>query len=213
MLRISHSRYYLASVIFFLLVCGCVSSKQFSASSEQADVVHSFYEDGKQLLISAKPNSSVILVLARLPDRKKNVQALLFIENTGTRAFDFDPEQITLTLQTRKGNKILSIYPPSEAGKKLTSDLRLVAALNSMAAAYNAGAGIVSDNDEVAVSYATAAASQAANIEEYLLRKDTVFPKELLMGFVYFAFKSGERLIIGIPAENEVHTFRFDLID
>lgn len=207
----SATNFILGLALFSMVSC---MPAKYVASSNQDSGINKVYSQGLELLVSKGNYSNVTASIKRYEKGKGHMQLILYIENKSSRSFNVLPTSINVLHEKENKSEKIEVYPPDEAVAKITFDERLAAALNSAAVIYNQNTNIDTEiNETFAESSALEAAVKGENVQQTLLRNETLFEGENIFGVVYFAIKDSGRLKITVPAGDELHTFYFKSIE
>ena len=162
-------------------------------------------------------------------------QISIFVNNLGGETFTFNPEDISSTLWTKRGDSLaLEVYTYDEYMKKVNRSQAWAMALTSFSAGLNAGTAGYSTSflpNGMPISTYNAAAASAANMaaqaqimtlgkmqeydrkakEEGYLRITTLHPNEAIVGYMNIKRKRGVSMTINIPVNGQVFSFDWDV--
>jgi hypothetical protein len=163
-------------------------------------------------------------------DYGKYYQVAIFIKNLGEESVTFDPDRVTSSLYTKRGDKLaLQVYTYDEYMKKVKNAQAWSMALLGVSAGLNAGMAGYQTTYTTTYNYAAAsAANMAATTQMMTLSKlmaddrntksqgylkiTTVHPGEGIIGYMNIKRKRGLTMKVNIPVDEKVFSFDWDVM-
>ena len=163
-------------------------------------------------------------------DYGKYYQVAIFIKNLGEESVTFDPDRVTSSLYTKRGDKLaLQVYTYDEYMKKVKNAQAWSMALLGFSAGLNAGMAGYQTTYTTTYNYAAAsAANMAATTQMMTLSKlmaddrntksqgylkiTTVHPGEGIIGYMNIKRKRGLTMKVNIPVDEKVFSFDWDVM-
>ncbi len=159
--------------------------------------------------MSLKSETSVALIATRSDDY---LRLAIAAENFSDAPALIDPQAIRVLTVEDGWYEFMELYAPSEAAGELSSDSRWAAigsALGSVGAAMDGNVVATELHQANAHRRAQEAAHVETQVQASVLRKNTIWPGQMIYGVVYGDFPGFDRLTVTVPVGNEEHVFSY----
>lgn len=220
--------------ILSIIILWCLASSikaQTFIKAENDTTVMSEYNDGR--IWAYRQIGDFVVGMTNYEEKDdygKYYQVAIFIKNLGEESVTFDPDRVTSSLYTKRGDKLaLQVYTYDEYMKKVKNAQAWSMALLGFSAGLNAGMAGYQTTYTTTYNYAAAsAANMAATTQMMTLSKlmaddrntksqgylkiTTVHPGEGIIGYMNIKRKRGLTMKVNIPVDEKVFSFDWDVM-
>ncbi len=220
--------------ILSIIIIWCLASSikaQTFIKAENDTTVMSEYNDGR--IWAYRQIGDFVVGMTNYEEKDdygKYYQVAIFIKNLGEESVTFDPDRVTSSLYTKRGDKLaLQVYTYDEYMKKVKNAQAWSMALLGVSAGLNAGMAGYQTTYTTTYNYAAAsAANMAATTQMMTLSKlmaddrntksqgylkiTTVHPGEGIIGYMNIKRKRGLTMKVNIPVDEKVFSFDWDVM-
>lgn len=220
--------------ILSIIIIWCLASSikaQTFIKAENDTTVMSEYNDGR--IWAYRQIGDFVVGMTNYEEKDdygKYYQVAIFIKNLGEESVTFDPDRVTSSLYTKRGDKLaLQVYTYDEYMKKVKNAQAWSMALLGFSAGLNAGMAGYQTTYTTTYNYAAAsAANMAATTQMMTLSKlmaddrntksqgylkiTTVHPGEGIIGYMNIKRKRGLTMKVNIPVDEKVFSFDWDVM-
>lgn len=220
--------------ILSIIILWCLASSikaQTFIKAENDTTVMSEYNDGR--IWAYRQIGDFVVGMTNYEEKDdygKYYQVAIFIKNLGEESVTFDPNRVTSSLYTKRGDKLaLQVYTYDEYMKKVKNAQAWSMALLGVSAGLNAGMAGYQTTYTTTYNYAAAsAANMAATTQMMTLSKlmaddrntksqgylkiTTVHPGEGIIGYMNIKRKRGLTMKVNIPVDEKVFSFDWDVM-
>ena len=218
------------SIIILWCLASSIKAQTF-IKAENDTTVMSEYNDGR--IWAYRQIGDFVVGMTNYEEKDdygKYYQVAIFIKNLGEESVTFDPDRVTSSLYTKRGDKLaLQVYTYDEYMKKVKNAQAWSMALLGVSAGLNAGMAGYQTTYTTTYNYAAAsAANMAATTQMMTLSKlmaddrntksqgylkiTTVHPGEGIIGYMNIKRKRGLTMKVNIPVDEKVFSFDWDVM-
>ncbi len=225
-------------IIYMFFIMSCVSTYNLSPVIDKNKKMEMMYLDGKEVAISYGKETSVGL-LGYTTVKNEMILNIAYKNISQNRINIIPDFITVVGIDVYGNRNNLKVYLADEYLKKMRREQTILLATQGLAAigeSVNAGrsttniygnvgsesvSGTITTNDPAKQSVVSSIkqqelnqtaktyAQQTATTEQGLIKRNTLFPEQIVEGHVIVKFQNAETYIVKVPAGSDIHVFEF----